>query len=104
VRFALGDYGGEINNMYTEQYFWRDYPPNENPFVFPWLKEKHEREIQKVQAAAREALRAKEAAAREALRAKEAAEQAAQEASKNGKPSGDGQCVACYGNGSVDYF
>ena len=59
--------------MYTEQDFWRDYPPNKNPFVFPWLQEKHEREIQKIQAAAREALRAKEAAAKEALRAKEAA-------------------------------
>lgn len=56
--------------MYTEQDFWRDYPPNKNPFVFPWLQEKHEREIQKVQAAAREALRAKEAAEKTAQEAK----------------------------------
>ena len=63
--------------MYTKEDFWRDYPPNDNPFVFPWLKEYHEREIQKIQEKAREAMReAARKAAREAARA-EAAEKAA---------------------------
>ena len=39
--------------MYTKEDFWRDYPPNDNPFVWPWLKEYHQQELQK--AVAREA-------------------------------------------------
>lgn len=46
-------YGEEVKNMYTKEDFWRDYPPNDNPFVWPWLKDYHEQELQK--AVAREA-------------------------------------------------
>lgn len=79
-------YGAEVNNMYTKEDFWRDYPPNENPFVFPWLKEYHEQEVQKIQKTAREAMKkaAQEAARAEAARA-EAAQKATKEATEKAK-------------------
>ena len=43
--------------MYTEEDFWRDYPPTEEPFLLPWQKEYHDREIEKAaQKAAQKAL------------------------------------------------
>ncbi len=77
-------YGTEVNNMYTKEDFWRDYPPNENPFVFPWLKEYHEQEVQKIQKTAREAMRkaAQKAAKAEAEAAQKAAQAEAKAAQK----------------------
>ena len=43
--------------MYTEQDFWRDYPPKNQPFAFPWEAEYHQRVIEQVREEVREEVR-----------------------------------------------
>ena len=33
--------------MYTKEDFWRDYPPKEQPFAFPWEEEYHKEVLAK---------------------------------------------------------
>lgn len=33
--------------MYTKEDFWRDYPPKEQPFAFPWEAEYHRQVLAK---------------------------------------------------------
>lgn len=40
-------YGKEMVNMYTKEDFWRDYPPTEQPFAFPWEEEYHKEVLAK---------------------------------------------------------
>ena len=53
-------YGKEMVNMYTEQDFWRDYPPKNQPFAFPWEAEYHQRVIEQVRAEVRDEVRDEE--------------------------------------------
>jgi hypothetical protein len=45
-------YGEEMVNMYTEQDFWRDYPPKDQPFAFPWEEAYHKEVLAKATAEA----------------------------------------------------
>ena len=65
-------YGEEVKNMYTEEDFWRDYPPTEEPFLLPWQKEYYDRKVEQVAQQA----------------AQKAAREAAQEARSSGKIEG----------------
>lgn len=38
--------------MYTKEDFWRDYPPKEQPFAFPWEAEYHRQVLAKTVAQA----------------------------------------------------
>ena len=69
--------------MYTEEDFWRDYPPTEEPFLLPWQKEYHDR---KVEEAAQ--LAAQETAKLMAQQAEETAQKVAQEATQAGFMAG----------------
>ncbi|MCE7986414.1 MAG: hypothetical protein DYG89_35025 [Caldilinea sp. CFX5] len=45
-------YGKEMVNMYTKEDFWRDYPPKDQPFAFPWEEEYHKEVLSKAVAEA----------------------------------------------------
>ena len=38
--------------MYTKEDFWRDYPPKDQPFAFPWEEEYHKEVLTKAVAEA----------------------------------------------------
>ena len=43
--------------MYTKEDFWRDYPPKDQPFAFPWTEEYHQRVIEQARKEAYEKAR-----------------------------------------------
>ncbi len=45
---------GEVIKMYTKEDFFREFPPTESPFVFPWEEEYHKREIETIKQKAEE--------------------------------------------------
>jgi hypothetical protein len=63
-------YGEEFKNMYTEKDFFKDNPPSNKHFAFPWEETYHQQQIVKIQQQARESLQA-ELAAKEKEKEKE---------------------------------
>ena len=53
-------YGKEMVNMYTKEDFWRDYPPTNQPFAFPWEEEYHQQVIEQVRKEVRDEVRDEE--------------------------------------------
>ncbi len=44
----IGKYIGEVIEMYTKEDFFKEFPPDESPFVFPWEEEYHNKEIEAI--------------------------------------------------------